>query len=76
MSCECIHYRAFHANPNATGTWVTPAGNTTNDITKAAGWRTLKAARSHVRAFRPGLYTIYNLRTIKPVERVDTRSKQ
>lgn len=75
MTCSCMHYRAFHSNVG-NGLWVTPAGNATNDITRAAGWKTLQAARSHVRAFRPGLYTIYNIRTIKSVERVDTRSKQ
>lgn len=67
-----LHYRAFSTDLK----WMSPAGNRTSNIEHAAAWKTLKQARSHVRAFRPGLYTIYNLRTIKSVERVDTRSKQ
>lgn len=65
-------YRAF--TPDLM--WLSPAGNRTSNLDHAAGWNTLKEARRHVRAFRPGLYTIYNLRTIKSVERIDTRSKQ
>lgn len=68
-----MSFRAFDGR----GLWVSRLdGSGTKDITRAALWTRLKDAKRAVQGMPAGLYTIYNLRTIKSVERVDTRSRQ
>ena len=69
---SALHYRAMTPR----GAFLDRSGRAARTPWQAAGWTTLKKAREVVHQWKPGLYTIYNLRTIKAVERVDTRSKQ